>query len=120
MRFRSLVYMVPKNTPLRPINYQHYRFAGLSLFISKYLASILKPLSGPTNHDHLVSFDVESHFTNVPIPDKLIFLSPSFQVAIFPWISSSCPKLKNVLTPIYFYFRGNFCCQQSGTAMGSL
>jgi retron-type reverse transcriptase len=60
----------------------------------------------------MVSFDVVSLFTNVPIVDSLELLSHHFEddvLALF----------KHVLTSTYFCFDGQFYEQTDGVAMGS-
>jgi retron-type reverse transcriptase len=60
----------------------------------------------------MVSFDVVSLFTNVPIVDSLELLSQRFEddvLALF----------KHVLTSTYFCFGGQFYEQTGGAAMGS-
>ena len=59
----------------------------------------------------MVSFDVVSLFTNVPIVDSLELLSHHFEdvLALF----------KHVLTSTYFCFDGQFYEQMDGVAMGS-
>jgi retron-type reverse transcriptase len=60
----------------------------------------------------MVSFDVVSLFTNVPIVDSLEVLSHHFEddvLALF----------KHVLTSTYFCFDGQFYEQTDGVAMGS-
>jgi len=59
----------------------------------------------------MVSFDVVSLFTNVPIVDSLELLSERFEddvLALF----------KHVLTSTYFCFDGQFYEQTDGVAMG--
>ena len=61
--------------------------------------------------DLMVSFDVVSLFTNVPIVDSLELLSERFEddvLALF----------KHVLTSTYFCFDGQFYEQTDGVAMG--
>jgi hypothetical protein len=62
--------------------------------------------------DLMVSFDVVSLFTNVPIVDSLELLSHHFEddvLALF----------KHVLTSTYFCSDGQFCEQTGRVAMGS-
>jgi hypothetical protein len=62
--------------------------------------------------DMMVSFNVVSLFTNVPIVDSLKLLSQHFEddvLALF----------KHALTSTYFCFDGQFYKQMDGVAMGS-
>jgi len=100
--------------------------------LSKYLAGLLSQLIGNSAHhvknsfqfvqvleslrvqpeDLVVSFDVVSLFTNVPIVDSLEHLSHHFEddvMALF----------KHILTSTYFRFDGQFYEQTDGVAMGS-
>ena len=89
------MYGLPKfhkpGNPLRPIVSST---GSVTQRLSKYLASLLSPLLGSISHSHLinfddfvskvreinlkdkvlVSFDVESLFTNVPVEETLSFL----------------------------------------------
>jgi hypothetical protein len=100
--------------------------------LSKYLAGLLSQLTGNSVHhvknsfqfiqilellrvqteDLMVSFDMVSLFTNVPIVDSLELLSHHFEddvLALF----------KHVLTSTYFCFDGQFYEQTDEVAMGS-
>jgi hypothetical protein len=60
----------------------------------------------------MVSFDVVSLFTNVPIEDSIQLLSKHFE-------QSTLALFKHVLTSTYFSFDGQFYEQTDGVAMGS-
>jgi hypothetical protein len=62
--------------------------------------------------DLMVSFDVVSLFTNVPIVDSLELLSHHFEYDVLA-------LFKNVLTSTYFCFDGQFYEQMDRVAMGS-
>jgi len=59
----------------------------------------------------MVSFDVVSLFTNVPIVDSLELLSQHFEDDVLS-------LFKHVLTSTYFCFDGQFYEQTDGVAMG--
>jgi hypothetical protein len=100
--------------------------------LAKHLAGLLGQLTGNSPHhvqdsgqfiqildtiklqpgDLMVSFDIVSLFTNVPINDSLKLLSQHFQndlLALF----------KHVLTSAYFSFDNEYYEQTDGVAMGS-
>ena len=108
------------------------------------LATILSPLIGHTNsfiknsahfveelrkwrldEDLMVSFDVKSLFTNVPIDDVLIILMERLQddetlgdrTTMDP--SCICYLTELCLCSTYFAFQGQIFKQLKGTAMGS-
>ena len=104
--------------PLRPI----VSNTGAPTYqLSKYLAGILSQLTGNSAHhvknafhfvrileslrvqpeDLLVSFDVVSLFTNVPIVDSLEILSHHFEDDVLT-------LFKHALTSTYFCFDGQF------------
>jgi retron-type reverse transcriptase len=60
----------------------------------------------------MVSFDVMSLFTIVPIVDSLELLSHHFEDDVLPFF-------KHALTSTYFCFDGQFYEQTDGVAMGS-
>jgi hypothetical protein len=60
----------------------------------------------------MVSFDVISLFTNVPIGDSLNLLSKYFE-------KDTLTLFKHALTSTYFCFDGQFYEQTDGVAMGS-
>lgn len=129
------LYGLPKihktNIPLRPIvsaiNSPTYRLA-------RYLASELKPLLRNSGsrilnskdfvekiqqirlhpNDILVSFDVESLFTKVPIPDTLEIIKTSKKIP-----EHLLPLIEHCLTSTYFVYQGQFYEQITGAAMGS-
>ena len=87
----------------------------------KYLAGLLKPLTGTTMHhvknsaqfiqilqtiqikphDLLVSFDIVSLFINVPIGDSLLLLEQHFN-------NDLVNLFRHVLTSTYFCFNGQY------------
>jgi hypothetical protein len=62
--------------------------------------------------DILVSFDVVSHFTRVPLEDTLLLLKQHFHDQIID-------LFKQVLTTTYFMYDCAFYDQNDGVAMGS-
>ena len=62
--------------------------------------------------DILVSFDVESLFTKVPLPDTIELLRPHFDPPVVN-------LFRHCLTSSYFVWKGNFYEQTDGVAMGS-
>ncbi|XP_018339041.1 PREDICTED: uncharacterized protein LOC108746640 [Trachymyrmex septentrionalis] len=69
----------------------------------------------PPQTDYLlVSFDVESLFTQVPIKDTLNIIKASHKVP-----SDFIPLIEHCLTTIYFSYYNQFYEQTSGAAMGS-
>lgn len=64
--------------------------------------------------DILVSFDVESLFTNIPITETLDIIKRSGHLD-----KNLLPLVKHCLTSTYFQFQGEFYEQTSGAAMGS-
>ena len=140
------IYGLPKlhkpNIPLRPI------VSGVNSFaydLSAYLSDLLSPLTGLTSHtvpnstsfvqeisslaihadETMVSFDVESLFTNVPIEGALnAALQRLSADTSLPARTSLSPSqitdlLGFVLRPTYFSYNGSFYEQQEGAAMGS-
>ena len=127
------IYGLPKihkqGIPLRPIVNS---IGSPNYHLAKYLARILKPFVGGTAHhvknsydfvktvqqisinaeDILVSFDVKSLFTKVPLEDTLEELGK-----IFPHETKE--MFKYVLTSTYFLYDGRYYEQKDGVAMGS-
>jgi hypothetical protein len=132
------LYCLPKvhkpNIPFRPIV---SAIGSPTYNVSRYLATLLKPLVGQTDSfilnsshfvqklpnfqlspgDILVSFDVESLFTKVPIMDTLDVLKDLFPTHGLPL--DVLPLIQKCLTSTYFQFRNVFYSQVTGTAMGS-
>lgn len=127
------LYGLPKihkpEVPLRPIV---SAIDSPTYKLAKHLASLLQPHVGNTEHhvknsrhfveilggihlnsnDILVSFDVESLFTKVPVGYTLELLKEKFDanlVALF----------EHCLTSTYFVWQGTFYEQKEGMAMGS-
>jgi hypothetical protein len=127
------LYGLPKihkeGVPLRPIV---NNIGAPTYQLSKYLAGLLSQLTGNSAHnvknsfqfvrileslriqpeDLMVSFNVVSLFTNIPIVDSLELLIHHFEddvLALF----------KHVLNSTYFCFDGQFYEQTDGVAMGS-
>ena len=65
-------------------------------------------------NDILVSFDVVSLFTNVPVQNTLDIIKESHKIS-----ADFFPLIEHCLTSTYFQFQGEFYEQTSGTAMGS-
>ena len=127
------LYGLPKihkvNVPLRPIVNS---IGSPTYALAKYLTGLLQPLVGKCSHhvknsfqfieildnikvnstDILVSFDVESLFTKVPLKETLELLSSHFDAKIIN-------LFRHVLTSTYFLFDGNYYEQSDGVAMGS-
>ncbi|XP_076396721.1 uncharacterized protein LOC143265924 [Megachile rotundata] len=127
------LYGLPKihkpNIPLRPII---STIGSPTYKLSKYLTSVLKPLTGNTPssitnsshfiskiqdirtlpHDILVSFDVQSLFTNVPIKKSIEIIQDKVPENLVPLI-------QHCLNTNYFIFQGTYYEQVSGAAMGS-
>ena len=141
----SLPYMygLPKihkpGNPLRPIVSST---GSVTHRLSKYLASLLSPLLGSISHSHLinsddfvskvrginlkdkilVSFDVDSLFTNVPVEETLSFLrnhlqtnplNLPFSIDIFLELIDLCAK------KCLFYCNNRYYNQIRGFPMGS-
>ena len=110
--------------------------------LSEYIATILKQLNGKISSSYLlntdnfvekirnvdlhnkimVSFDVSSLFTNVPIEDTLDFLKNYLQshTEDMPFNSDVLLKLIDLCTNnCYFSCNGNFFRQKRGLLMGS-
>jgi len=128
------LYGLPKihkgGVPMRPII---SNIGAPTYKLAKYLPGLLKPLIGTTMHhvknsvqfiqilqtiqiephDLLVSFDIVSLFTNVPIGDSLLLLEQHFNIDLVN-------LFRHVLTSTYFYFNGQYYEQTDGVAMGSL
>ncbi|XP_071051394.1 uncharacterized protein [Onthophagus taurus] len=131
------IYGLPKihkpDVPLRPIvsaiNSPTYKLA-------KYLAKILSPFTGNTEsyvrdsthfmesvkgmkldaEDILVSFDVESLFTRVPVKDP----ADGLRQKPIPGLTEYVPDLVEYwLSSTYFSWKGEFYEQFEGAAMGS-
>ena len=137
------LYGVPKlhkpNTPMRPI----VSHCGSPTYqLSKYLTTILQPLTNESRHkvqstkdfidtiktvqipnDHkLVSFDVTSLFTSIPVQLALDYSETAMKNSIH---ELPLPKddimdlLKLCLTCSFFQYNGKHYKQLHGTAMGS-
>ena len=129
------LYGLPKihkpNVPLRPIV---SAIKSPTFNLSRFLAKTLQPLTGKTEShianstdfihkiqeirlqptDLLVSFDVESLFTQVPIKDTINIIKTSQKVS-----SDLIPLIEHCLTTTYFSYDNHFYEQTSGAAMGS-
>ena len=128
-----VLYGLPKihkpGAPLRPIV---STIGGPTYKLAQFLSKKLQPLTGKTTsfikdsphfielikdvrigpEDLLVSFDVESLFTNVPLVDTMTILEDMFPEDI--------RKLfRHCLTSSHFTFKGEFYQQTEGVAMGS-
>ncbi|CAK9810876.1 hypothetical protein ANTPLA_LOCUS6713 [Anthophora plagiata] len=127
------LYGLPKihkpDVPLRPIV---SAIGSPTYNLAKYLTKILKPLTGKTTshiqnsthfiqkiqnirlepNDILVSFDVQSLFTNIPIQDSINILKNRIP-------NNLIPLVHHCLTSTYFLFQNQYYQQTSGTAMGS-
>lgn len=126
------------NNPVRPIISS---VGAASYKLSKWLVSILSPLIGTIsnsniknsvdlvgklknlniNHDFkLVSFDVQSLFTKVPVDDLLNFLSDTLDSTPLPFPKDVIIELiKLCIKDCKFEFNGKYYAQQFGMAMGN-
>jgi len=129
------LYGLPKihkaNIPLRPIV---SAINSPTYDLSRFLAKELQCLIGKTKThiinstdfiqkiqkirlhpaDIMVSFDVESLFTQVPIKDTLDIITSSQEVS-----PSLIPLIEHCLKTTYFSYNNQFYEQTSGAAMGS-
>ena len=127
------LYGLPKihkqGVPLRPIVSS---IGSPTYKLAKHLATLLKSLVGQSEHhiknskqfidiiktikleetDILVSFDVESLFTKVPLAETLVLLRPHFDPPVIN-------LFQHCLTSSYFIWKGTFYEQTDGVAMGS-
>ena len=141
----SLPYMygLPKihkpGNPLRPIVSSS---GSISYNLSKYLASLLCPLLGKVSGSHLVnsedfirkvrgvnlndkimlSFDVDSLFTNVPIDTTIVFLKRylNSNALDLPFsVDTLISLIELCIEHCYFSCNGDFFDQTRGLPMGS-
>ncbi|XP_046382357.1 uncharacterized protein LOC124153305 [Ischnura elegans] len=118
-----------EGTPLRPIV---SAIVAPTYNLARYLAGILSPYVGGCEHhiknsaefvgtleelrtdenDLLVSLDVVSLFTRVPLQDTLKLLADKFD-------HRTVKLFLRTLTSTYFQYRGEFYEQADGVAMGS-
>ncbi|RVE46596.1 hypothetical protein evm_008729 [Chilo suppressalis] len=132
------LYGLPKihklNVPLRPIVSQ---IDSPTYELAKHVAKILQPIVGRTSSfvkdsrhfveilhqnkvedNHLmVSFDVESLFTNVPVVDCLEVVKVKLQDNNIP--TEYAKFLHHCLTTNFFIYQGQYYLQIDGVAMGS-
>ena len=137
------LYGLPKlhkpNIPMRPI----VSFCGSPTYeLSKYLTTILKPLTNESRHKlqstetfidaikkvqipddyKLVSFDVKSLFTSIPLQLALDCTATAIENSTtkLPLPTDDLMDLLNLcLTSTYFQYNGKHYKQLHGTAMGS-
>ena len=137
------LYGLPKlhkpNIPMRPI----VSFCGSPTYeLSKYLTTILKPLTNESRHKlqstetfvdaiktvqipddyKLVSFDVKSLFTSIPLQLALDCTATAIKNSTtkLPLPTDDLMDLLNLcLTSTYFQYNGKHYKQLHGTAMGS-
>ena len=140
------IYGLPKihkdNTPLRPIV---CTIGSPTYHLAKHLCYILSPLVGNTNSyirnsthfvnkistlhldmmDRMISFDVKSLFTMVPIEDSLTIIKDRLSVdkeleeRTSLSVDDICSLTEICLRSTYFRFKDDFYEQKDGTAMGS-
>ena len=88
----------------------------------KHSMDFIDKLRNIESNGHIVSFDVVSLFTNVPVDKVLDFLrnkfeegifSPSIEIGVFLELTKLC------VTDTYFTFESNIYKQNYGVAMGS-
>ncbi|XP_055842472.1 uncharacterized protein LOC129909411 [Episyrphus balteatus] len=131
------LYGLPKihknGNPMRPIVSQ---INSPCYLISKHLVDVFKPLVGGSEHhikdsahfvsilsglrlendEMMVSFDVESLFTNVPVQEVLVIIRELISTAGIN--ENYLPLLDFCLSSGYFCFNGQFYLQKDGVAMG--
>ncbi|XP_011858392.1 PREDICTED: uncharacterized protein LOC105555949, partial [Vollenhovia emeryi] len=129
------LYGLPKihkeSVPLRPIV---SNIGGPTYQLARYLTKPLQKLTGLNDshirnsmdfvnritkiktepNDILVSFDVVSLFTNVPVQDTLDIIRTSKEIP-----STLFPLIEHCLNSTYIQFEGEFYEQTTGAAMGS-
>ena len=134
------IYGLPKihkaDTPLRPIVSCVNTFA---YDLSAFLANVLSPLAGDSNftvknstdfastiaseeiqdHEIMVSFDVESLFTNVPIEDAVQAARQKMENDAGLTPVQIADLLDFVLRSTYFQYNGSIYEQRDGAAMGN-
>jgi hypothetical protein len=140
------IYGLPKihkaNIPLRPIVSS---LGSVTYNVAKYLARILSPLVGKTEHfvkdsrdfvskikdlevppgHKLISYDVSALFTSIPTPDALRVIRTYLEsdTTLCDRSPLSVDQLLGLLefclNTTYFVYQGNFYQQTHGAAMGS-
>ncbi|XP_062849575.1 uncharacterized protein LOC134311850 [Trichomycterus rosablanca] len=140
------LYGLPKihkqDVPLRPIVCM---INSVTYNISKFLASILNPLVGSTEHhiqntmdfvdkvkgviieteETMVSYDVTSLFTCIPVAEAVEVVrrklqgDPTRSTRTTLTTDQVCTLLELCLQSTYFSYRGQFYKQKHGCAMGS-
>ncbi|XP_061404410.1 uncharacterized protein LOC133340310 isoform X1 [Lethenteron reissneri] len=131
-RFYGLPKIHQIGTPLRPIvstinspTYKLARFLSETLLPftgkstsavlnSAHLVSLIKDISLSPD-DLLVSFDVVSLFTNVPVLDTIAIIEDLVQQGLNPDVPT---LVRLCLTNTYFTWNGTFYKQNDGTPMG--
>ena len=138
------IYGLPKihkaNCPLRPIvSSMKAPNKNLSLYLAKVLGSqvgivsdahikktsdFLESLKNDVKEpfDHMVSFDVVSLFTNVPLDKVLEFIRLKTEENVYNFsleVGKICELIKLCVRDTYFTFNGVHYCQTYGVAMGS-
>ena len=126
------------NNPIRPIICSR---GSASYILSKWLVSILSPLVGTISNSHinnntdlitklqnintsydfiLVSFDITSLFTRVPVCDLLLYLEDELNNHVFPLPGNTIINLiKLCVVDSKFVFCGNYYSQKFGMSMGN-
>ena len=126
------------NNPARPIISS---VGSITYKLSKYLVSVLNPLIGSISNSHiknnvelveklnnvqvnsdfkLVSFDVCSLFTKVPVDDLLAFLPDVLDRLDLPFSHTVLIELiKLCIKDCKFEFKGKYYAQKFGMAMGN-
>ncbi|XP_045454291.1 uncharacterized protein LOC123663667 [Melitaea cinxia] len=132
------LYGLPKihkhNVPLRPIVSQ---IGSPTYELAKHVSNVLQPLVGQTSsyirdsrhlvdilshnkveeNELMVSFDVESLFTNVPVTECLEMIKVKLRNNDIPMEYATL--LHHCLSKNYFIYRGQYYLQVDGVAMGS-
>ena len=141
-RFYGLPKVHKKNTPMRPIVSS---IGTITYECAKYLADVLSPLMGKTEHhvrnskefaeyvqslkvgpeEELRSYDVSALFTSVPVDKALEIIRKRLQDDItLPNRTPLCPDdviavLDKCLKGMYFLYEGEYYLQIHGATMGS-
>ena len=141
-KFYGLPKIHKPGTPLRPIVSS---MGSITYFVAKYLAEILSPLVGKSNHhiknsthfvnkikdievtpgQKMVSYDVTALFTSIPVDDALKATEEHLNKDMSWKANTKLSKdeilelLDICLSSTYFIYKGQFYKQIKGTAMGS-
>ena len=141
-KFYGLPKVHKKEVPLRPIVASR---GSIMYETARFVADILSPLVGHTDHhihnsadlveklsnytlahdELLVSYDVSALFTSVPVKESIEIIRRRLQndqtlhQRTSLTVDDVCELLSCCLTTTYFTFQGEFYQQKEGAAMGS-